>query len=55
MVARLSYFYSQANAGIVELPYPGFHRLINQGLPGIYGSDPKVRRQKHRWVERSVV
>lgn len=52
MVARLSYFYSQANAGIAELPHPGFHRLINQGLLGIYGSDPKVRRQKQ--VSRAV-
>jgi tetraprenyl-beta-curcumene synthase len=46
MAARLTHFYRQANASVAGLPHAGFHRLINQGLLGIYGSDPKVRRQE---------
>ena len=46
MAARLTHFYRQANASVSGLPHAGFHRLINQGLLGIYGSDPKVRRQE---------
>jgi tetraprenyl-beta-curcumene synthase len=46
MVSRLSVFYTQANLKIASLPYAGFHRLINQGLLGIYFADKKVCRQK---------
>ncbi len=52
MRSRLSYFYRQANASVSGLPYHRFHRLINQGLPAIYGSDGKVRRQDQ--VERAA-
>jgi tetraprenyl-beta-curcumene synthase len=46
MAARLSHFYHEANTGVAALPYASFHRVINQGLLGIYGSDAKVRRQE---------
>jgi len=46
MAARLSHFYRQADAAVAGLPHVNFHHLINQGLLGIYGSDPKVRRQQ---------
>ena len=46
MVARLSHFYKQANLSISALPYARFHRLINQGLLGIYCADKKVCGQK---------
>lgn len=52
MTARLLYFYRQANASIQGLPHARFHRLINQGLLAMYGSDPKVRTQEG--VRRSV-
>ena len=52
MTARLAHFYRQANASIAGLPHAGFHRLINQGLLGVYGSDPKVRGQEH--VKESI-
>jgi len=41
MVARLSHFYKQANLSVSALPYARFHRLINQGLLGIYFADKK--------------
>ncbi|MCG6533500.1 MAG: tetraprenyl-beta-curcumene synthase family protein, partial [Syntrophales bacterium LBB04] len=46
MVLRLAHFYRQANVSISALPYAKFHRLINQGLLGIYCADKKVYRQK---------
>lgn len=46
MMDRLLHFYRQADARVAGLPHAGFHRLINQGLLGIYCSDPKVRRQE---------
>lgn len=46
MQARLTHFYREANAGVLGLPYPSFHRFINQGLLAIYGSDAKVREQE---------
>jgi len=56
MVARLSHFYKQANLSISALPYARFHRLINQGLLGIYCADKKVYRQKEvRMVARKLV
>jgi len=45
MVARVSHFYRQANLSISALPHARFHRLINQGLLGIYCADKKVYRQ----------
>ena len=45
MMTRLSFFYRQANVSVSVLPNAAFHRLINQGLLGIYCSDPKVRAQ----------
>lgn len=44
--SRLVHFHAQANAGVSTLPHAGFHRVIIQGLLGLYGSDPKVRRQE---------
>jgi tetraprenyl-beta-curcumene synthase len=56
MVARLSHFYQQANLSISALPYARFHRLINQGLLGIYCADKKVYRQKEvRMAARKLV
>jgi len=56
MVARLSHFYKQANLSISALPYARFHRLINQGLLGIYCADKKVCRQKEvRMAARKLV
>ncbi len=50
MVARLSHFYKQANLSISALPYARFHRLINQGLLGIYCADKKFAgRRKSEW------
>ena len=46
MISRLAHFYRQANASIATLPYASFHRLINQGMLGIYLADRKVNRQK---------
>jgi tetraprenyl-beta-curcumene synthase len=56
MVAHLSHFYKQANLSISALPYARFHRLINQGLLGIYCADKKVCRQKEvRMAARKLV
>ena len=56
MVTRLSHFYQQANLSIAALPYSRFHRLINQGLLGIYCADKKVYRQKEvRMAARKLV
>jgi tetraprenyl-beta-curcumene synthase len=46
MVARLSHFYRQADSSISVLPHRGFHRLVIQGLLGVYCSDKKIHRQK---------
>ncbi len=46
MVSRITHFYTQANRSIDSLPHAGFHRMINQGLLGIYFADQKVSRQK---------
>lgn len=46
MIVRLSHFYRQANASISHLPYADFHRMINQGMLGMYFADSKVYRQK---------
>jgi tetraprenyl-beta-curcumene synthase len=46
MISRLTHFYKQANQSIAFLPFAGFHRMIVQGLLGIYLADKKVFRQK---------
>ena len=46
MISRITHFYTQANLSIASLPYANFHRMINQGLLGIYFADQKVYRQK---------
>jgi tetraprenyl-beta-curcumene synthase len=46
MVSRLAHFYEEANQSISALPYAEFHRMINQGMLGIYFADDKVYRQK---------
>lgn len=46
VVSRLTHFYEQANLSIEHLPHAGFHRMINQGLLGIYFADKKVCRQE---------
>ncbi|MEE9912196.1 MAG: tetraprenyl-beta-curcumene synthase family protein [Deltaproteobacteria bacterium] len=43
---RLSYFYSQAQASVANLPHAKFHHLITRGLLSIYLADHKVSRQK---------
>jgi len=46
MIFRLSHFYRQANVSISRLPYASFHRMINQGMLGMYLADNKVYRQR---------
>ncbi len=46
MVSRLTHFYKEADKSTSALPYPEFHRMINQGMLGIYFADDKVYRQK---------
>ena len=45
IVARFLYFHQQANASVASLPYAAFHRAMNHGLLGLYGSDPKAHQQ----------
>ncbi len=45
-VQRLSYFMEDSKKNAVSLPYSYFHTLVIQGLIAMYGSDPKVRRDK---------
>ncbi len=46
MLVRLCHFYRQANASIAHLPHARFHRMINQGMLGMYFADSKVYGQK---------
>ncbi len=46
MIERLSYFVEQANEDVMKIPDSKFHRMINQGLMGIYLADSKVKSQK---------
>lgn len=39
---RIAHFYRQAKQKMSSLPHPHFHRMIIDGLYGIYLSDPKV-------------
>lgn len=42
---RFCAFGRQAAAAVAGLPDPAFHRLVVQGLPALYLTDPKVRAQ----------
>ncbi len=46
--ASLSKFVKETKCRIKELPEPGFHRTVVDGLIALYGSDPKVRRQNQQ-------
>ncbi len=45
MVERLCFFVDQANKDVEKIPDSKFHRMINQGLLGIYLADSKVKKQ----------
>ncbi|MFA7464119.1 MAG: DUF2600 family protein, partial [Syntrophales bacterium] len=40
------FFFEKASQEVSSLPNPGFHTMICRGLPAIYLSDLKVKRQK---------
>ncbi|HPL62214.1 MAG TPA: tetraprenyl-beta-curcumene synthase family protein [Syntrophales bacterium] len=46
MLDRISFFFEKASQEVSSLPNPGFHTMICRGLPAIYLSDLKVKRQK---------
>lgn len=46
MQRRLVFFIQQARRAACVLPAPAFHVSIVEGLPGLYLSDAKVRRQR---------
>ncbi|MDI6709079.1 MAG: tetraprenyl-beta-curcumene synthase family protein [Thermoanaerobacterales bacterium] len=43
--ARMLLFLRRALAAAGSLPRPGFHQMVVRGLPALYLSDPKVRRE----------
>jgi tetraprenyl-beta-curcumene synthase len=43
---RLDWFYRRAQDSVEKLPNPRFHKMIIEGLLGIYLSDLKVKKQK---------
>lgn len=46
MIERLCFFLEQANRDIEKIPDEHFHKMVNQGLVGIYLADGKVAKQK---------
>ena len=46
MIERLCYFLEQANLDIEKIHDSHFHKMVNQGLVGIYLADGKVAEQK---------
>jgi len=56
LAERLAYFYRQSLSGIAGLPDSRFHRMINQGLLGMYFADRKVgQQQSMRRVARKMI
>jgi len=56
MLKRLEHFVKQSNVSITHFPDSKFHRMINQGLLGLYLADKKVSEQRQvRQMARKMI
>ena len=46
LASRFAHFKRQADRNLFQLPNIAFHRMITQGLLGVYLADKKVMQQK---------
>ncbi len=46
LLERLRYFLKESKKGLNDLPDAAFHKLVQQGMVGVYLSDSKIYKQK---------
>lgn len=55
-LSRIHKIAEQAKEDVKQLKYPSFHRMIIDGLQGLYLSDPKVKEQQDvQWVSHYLM